>query len=172
MSPATKKVEDFNYLRNYGAIRCVGRRPYLLVRLDGHRTSSLNPFNQQPQPKLPIFATVVHAECRLLHVSSGARASRARMGCVPKLFAPRPVALSWVFTPLRIGSHLCKPRKFEGLRNGLAQEWRTCWQQSCLIVRDLLSKLQTNGGSYKAGTGLAPTRLKKMASNWLQNCQK
>jgi hypothetical protein len=162
MSPATKKVEDFNYLQNYGAIRGKGRQPYLLVRLDGHRTSSLNPFNQQPQPKLPIFAAI------------GARASRPHGLCMrsPKLFAPRPVALSWVFTPLRIGSHLCKPRKFEGLRNGLAQEWRTCWQQSCLIVRDLLSKLQTNGGSYKAGTGLAPTRLKKMASNWLQNCQK
>lgn len=80
MSPATKKVEDFNYLRNYGAIRCVGRRPYLLVRLDGHRTSSLNPFNQQSQPKLPIFATCVHAECRLLHVSSGARAFRGPHG--------------------------------------------------------------------------------------------
>lgn len=164
MSPATKKVEDFSYLRNYGAIRGKSRQPYLLVRLDGHRTSSLNPSNQQPLPKLPIFATL------------GARASRPHglqvLHGSPKIFALRPVALSWVFTPLEIVSHLCKPRKLEGLRNGLAQEWRTCWQQSCLIVRDLLSKLQTNGGSYKAGTGLAPTRLKKMASNWLQNCQK
>lgn len=79
MGPATKKVEDFNYLPNYGAILCLGRRPYLLVRLDGHRTSSLTPFNQQSHPKPPIFATILHAVCRLLQT---VRRRPACMGCM------------------------------------------------------------------------------------------
>lgn len=115
MSPATKKVEDFSYLRNYGAIRGKSRQPYLLVRLDGHRTSSLNPSNQQPLPKLPIFATL------------GARASRPHglqvLHGSPKIFALRPVALSWVFTPLEIVSIFAsqensKANEMDLLKNG------------------------------------------------------